>query len=207
MTAAPRPAVSAIVIAGGRSARFGRDKLAEPIGGRPLLDLALEAVAPLVAEVLLVVAPGHARTFPSPGLPAVRLIHDPVAFAGPGPAVGAALDVAREPMALVVGGDMPRMVRAVLELMVRTLVASDPDAVEAVVLARRGRRHPLPVALRVGAGAVAAQHAAAARDGSLMGILANLRVRELAEQDWRPLDPGAQTLADVDRPEDLRGLG
>ncbi|MGH2474787.1 MAG: NTP transferase domain-containing protein, partial [Candidatus Limnocylindrales bacterium] len=34
--AAPR--IGAIVLAGGRSSRFGRDKLAEPMDGRPLLD-------------------------------------------------------------------------------------------------------------------------------------------------------------------------
>ena len=45
MTAAPLPAVSAIVLAGGASTRFGRDKLAEPVDGRPLLHHAAEAVA------------------------------------------------------------------------------------------------------------------------------------------------------------------
>ena len=31
------PTVTGLVLAGGRSSRFGRDKLAEPIDGRPLL--------------------------------------------------------------------------------------------------------------------------------------------------------------------------
>ena len=52
MTAAALPSVSGIVLAGGRSARFGRDKLAESIDGRPLLHLAAEAVATVATDVI-----------------------------------------------------------------------------------------------------------------------------------------------------------
>ena len=41
------PTVTGLVLAGGRSSRFGRDKLAEPIDGRPLLWHAIDAVRPL----------------------------------------------------------------------------------------------------------------------------------------------------------------
>lgn len=39
--------VSAIVLAGGRSSRFGRDKLAEPIAGEPLLNRTIAALGPV----------------------------------------------------------------------------------------------------------------------------------------------------------------
>ena len=42
--------IGAIVLAGGRSSRFGRDKLAESIDGRPLLDRAVEAVGVTCTE-------------------------------------------------------------------------------------------------------------------------------------------------------------
>ena len=45
-TGCDRVTVAAIVLAGGRSSRFGRDKLAEPVDGRPLLDHAIDAVRP-----------------------------------------------------------------------------------------------------------------------------------------------------------------
>ena len=47
----------------------------------------------------------------------VTLIHDPVAFEGPLVGVAAGLRAARESIVLVVGGDMPTLVGAVIESM------------------------------------------------------------------------------------------
>jgi molybdopterin-guanine dinucleotide biosynthesis protein A len=41
---APRPVVSGLVLAGGRSSRFGSDKLNAAIDGRTLLERAVDAV-------------------------------------------------------------------------------------------------------------------------------------------------------------------
>jgi len=122
--------VSAVVLAGGRSSRFGRDKLAEPIDGRPLLSYAVEAVRPFATEVLVVVAPGSA---PGPAFPdGVTLVHDPVAFEGPLAGLLAGLEAAREPTILVVGGDMPTLVGAILAAMLAELrVPEAPDVSEA----------------------------------------------------------------------------
>ena len=57
MTSALLPAVSAIVLAGGRSARFGRDKLAVSIDGRPLLHHAAEAVAAVATDIIVIAPP------------------------------------------------------------------------------------------------------------------------------------------------------
>ena len=45
--------VTGIILAGGASARFGSDKLAAPVGGRPLLQHALEAVAAVAHDLVL----------------------------------------------------------------------------------------------------------------------------------------------------------
>ena len=73
------PTVTGLVLAGGRSSRFGRNKLAEPIDGRPLLWHAIDAVRPLVDEVLVVAAPDSEPILP----PDVRIVRDRVAFEGP----------------------------------------------------------------------------------------------------------------------------
>jgi molybdopterin-guanine dinucleotide biosynthesis protein A len=39
--------ISVAILAGGRSSRFGRDKLAEPIDGQPLLSRVIDAVRPI----------------------------------------------------------------------------------------------------------------------------------------------------------------
>ena len=133
--------ISVIVLAGGRSSRFGRDKLAEPLDGRPLLHHAIDAVRPIAAEIIVVAAPDASPALP----PDVTLVHDAVAFEGPLAGLLAGLAAARSPTVLVVGGDMPALSVAVLESMVALLTESDANA---VVLEDGGRGRPLPMALR-----------------------------------------------------------
>jgi molybdenum cofactor guanylyltransferase len=199
------PAATAIVLAGGRSSRFGRNKLAEPVGGRPLLDHAILAVAAVTREVLVLVPPvGEAPRLPRSADSAVKIsaLRDPEPFGGPLVAVLAGLERAREPFALIVAGDMPRLSRDVLAALLRALDASDADA---VALVFRGRRQPLPLGLRVGAATGATRRLLADGVRSLLSLADALRTRELSEGEWRPLDPVAATLNDVDRPEDLAG--
>ncbi|HKG57436.1 MAG TPA: molybdenum cofactor guanylyltransferase [Candidatus Limnocylindrales bacterium] len=194
------PAATAIVLAGGRSSRFGRDKLAEPVGGRRLLDHAVTAAASVAREVLVLVPP----VAPAPPLPAadapVVVVRDPEPFGGPLVAVLAGLERARESLALVVGGDMPSLSSTVLAAMLRRLDSSGADA---VVLGYRGRPEPLPAAFRVGAATPAARRLLGSGVRSLQSLAGALRTVELAEMEWRSLDPAAATLRDVDRPEDL----
>jgi molybdopterin-guanine dinucleotide biosynthesis protein A len=199
--------LTAIVLAGGRSSRFGRDKLREPVDGRPLVDHALAAVGRLASETLLVVGQDTSTRGPSPAsaaeVRAVRIIHDPEPFGGPAVALLAALEAAAEPIAIVVAGDMPSLAEPVLRLIVATLRAAEPGDVDAVALVHRSRVQPMPIALRVGAATEAVRRSVGHGDRSVVGVLRGLRVRELAESEWRPLDPSAATLVDVDRPEDL----
>jgi len=75
--------VSGIVLAGGASRRFGRDKLVEPIDGIPLLERAVLALAGLVEEVVVVIGPDRAAPhLGSIGRP-VRYARDPEPFGGP----------------------------------------------------------------------------------------------------------------------------
>src|SRR6185295_17094217 len=101
--------VSVIVLAGGRSRRFGRDKLVEPLDGRPLVQHAIDAVRPIATEIIVVAAPGA-----SPAVPGdVRLVNDAVAFEGPLAGLIGGLAAARSPTVVLVGGDMPSLSAAV----------------------------------------------------------------------------------------------
>lgn len=190
------PAVSGIVLAGGRSARFGRDKLAEPIGDTPLLHRAIDAVAAVAAEVIVVAPPDIQPPIPD----GVRLVHDSAPYEGPLAGCLIGLTAAREPLVLVAGGDMPFLEPAVLELLVRSLEASATDA---VLLEHRGRRQQLPFAIRTGAGTDLATRLLAQGERRLGAIAEHLIVRVLLVGEWRPLDPEARTLRDVDEPDDL----
>ncbi|MFL5777584.1 MAG: molybdenum cofactor guanylyltransferase [Chloroflexota bacterium] len=193
------PAASAIVLAGGRSRRFGRDKLAEPLDGRTLLDHAIAAVSQVATDVLVVAAPGSDPKVQG----VVHVVHDEIPDEGPLAGLAAGLALAREPLVVVVGGDMPTLVVPVLAALLRALEASQADA---VVLEHRGRRQPLPMAVRNGAAAPRVKRLVDDGERRLSAVLDTMPLRVLAEGEWRSLDPQAETLRDVDLPEDLQLL-
>ncbi|MEP6638902.1 MAG: molybdenum cofactor guanylyltransferase [Chloroflexota bacterium] len=191
-----RRRVSGIVLAGGRSSRFGSDKLDARVDGRTLLANAIDGVTPASVEILVVAAPGA-----TPRLPArVRLIHDPVAFEGPLAGLAAGLRAAHESIVLVVGADMPSLVGAVVESM---LVELDQPDVDAVVLEHDGRARPLPVALRREPALRAATRILETGERRLRALQEVLATRVIPESTWRALDPEAWTVRDIDTPADL----
>jgi molybdopterin-guanine dinucleotide biosynthesis protein A len=202
MTAGRVPAASGILLAGGRSSRFGSDKLVAQYRGARLVDRAAIALAGVTTEVVLVVPPGGKPPL-SPdrlGDRRFRIVQDPEEFGGPLVGLLAGLEHVGEPLALVAGGDMPTLVPAVLRAMLRALDLSEANV---VALDYRGRPQPLPLALRVGASTSELRRLLAAGERSLRALLAGRGVTRLAEIDWRPLDPSAETLRDVDLPGDI----
>ena len=200
--------VSAVVLAGGRSSRFGRDKLAEPIGGRPLLEHAIDAVRPFVTQILVVGAPAEA----GPGWstrqdselslpPDVSLVQDSVAHEGPLVGLVGGLRAARETLVVVVGGDMPTLVASVIEALLSEL--DDPE-IDAAILQHEGRARPLPMAIRRAAGLAAAERLVEGGERRLRALGDALVTRVIAEPAWRLLDPDGLTIRDVDTPADLR---
>ena len=195
--------VSGIVLAGGRSSRFGSDKLAAQLDGVPLLDRAVAVLADAAigcTEIVVVLAPGDDRELPEAAT-TVRRTVDPAAHGGPLVGLLAGLEAAREPIVLVIGGDMPTLSPEVLATLVRALTAT--EGADAAVLLQRGVARPLPAALRNGAATQVARRIIGAGERSLVALLRDLPTRELAEGEWRGLDPSGDTLRDIDRPEDL----
>ena len=188
-----------IVLAGGRSRRFGRDKLSELLDGRPLLHHPILALAAVCGEVI-VAGPVHPASLPAlPELPIpLRVVGDPEPYGGPLVGLRAGLAAARWPFALVAGGDMSHLAPALLAELLRRL----REGHEAVALRQGGQLRPLPCALRTSALPAIERHLAIGRR-SLHEVLEDVALRELDEAAWRPLDPDAGSLRDVDRPEDL----
>ena len=189
--------IGAIVLAGGRSSRFGRDKLAEMVDGQSLLDRAILAVAAVASDIVVVSAPAGDRPIPA----GARLVHDTNAFEGPlaGLAIGLAaldLDVDR---AIVVGGDMPSLIPEVLARLLAALGAT----IDAAVLDVDGRFVPLPMAIQRDVASPVARSLLDAGERRLRALPLALRVTIIAEGTWRRDDPGGLTLRDVDVPGDL----
>lgn len=192
---------TAIVLAGGRATRFGGDKLALELGGRTILDRAVDAVLPIADEVVVV---GRLIEHPND---TVRFLADPEPGGGPLVGLSAALDAASGSQAIAVGGDMPFLVSAVLEALLGRLaldlsiggvILGPPERADS-----GSRRQVLPVALDVDRARAAARALVDRGDRSLQALLDGLGWVELAADAWLPLDPQGRTLFDVDTPADL----
>jgi molybdopterin-guanine dinucleotide biosynthesis protein A len=189
--------LGAIVLAGGRSSRFGRDKLAELIDGRPLLDHAIDAVRTVATDIVVVAARDANPVVPDDA----RVAHDPSAFEGPlaGLAAGlAALDPAVDRV-VVVAGDMPSLLPAVLQRLLDA-VASGADA---ATLGSGGDTPPLPLALRRRLAQAAVETLLDAGERRLRAVSEVLDAEVIPEAMWRLDDPTGATLRDIDTPADL----
>jgi molybdenum cofactor guanylyltransferase len=201
--------ITGIVLAGGASRRFGADKLAAELDGSTLLAAAIASVE-AVSDGVVVVGPRLPTGFRGRGVP-VALVPDPVPSGGPLVALAHAIGMELDPdprhsLAVVIGGDMPRVVPGVLSSMLERL-RSD-SAIDAIILEAPGEDGPqvLPMAVRLAPAARAAAAVLDAGDRSLRGFLARLATAELPAATWRALDPSGESLTDVDRPDDLERL-
>ncbi len=198
---------AAIVLAGGASTRFGGDKLRATLDGRALLDHALEAVGAIANPVIIVIAPD----VPMPPVPPalarqVTLMRDGVAHRGPlaGLAAGlvalADIDRGFDAAAIVVGGDMPHLVPAVLELLA---AAVDGDPAAGAATLETDPPCVLPLAVRPSLAGPVADALLREDRRALRALLDRLTVVVVPASTWRAIDPDGRTLDDVDTPADL----
>lgn len=188
LSPADGPSVSAVVLAGGRSRRFGSDKLAVDIDGHTLLSGVVGAACAISDLVVVVGPPGAALP------PGVVVVREEPAFSGPFAAVAAAMEVIESDVVLVLAGDLVDPAPALPALL--SALAVDLQADAAVLLDSTGHQQPLLAAYRVPA--LRGCLAGVDPDGrAAWALLDGLRVHEVP-------DSGGWS-RDVDTPEDLAG--
>ncbi len=96
------PALSAVILSGGKSARMGRTKALLPFGERPLIAHLIQRLSQRFSDIVVVAAPD--QTLPS--LP-VTLVHDEVAHQGPVGGIYYGLRAIRGTAAFVTSCDAP----------------------------------------------------------------------------------------------------
>jgi len=191
--------VTGIVLAGGASRRFGRDKLREELRGEPLLAHAVRRLAEVVPEICVVTT----RDDRLPSLPAdltVEYVRDLIEHEGPLRGTARGLRSVDSDWSIVVGGDMPDLQPSVLTALVGFAAARDASG---AALGEGDHFRPLPCVVRTAAALEVAERLLAQGERSLRSLLAQLSVAVLEEGSWLPLDPERRTLRDVDRPSDL----
>ncbi len=198
MAGGPQEAVSAVILAGGRSRRMGREKATVPLAGRTLLQRTIDAVEQVrgLAEVILVLAPEQAEPQVECRVPLV-IARDEIEGEGPLAGLARGLAAAVSPVYLVLGCDTPFVRPALLELLAERareqVVVMPIHRGLAQPLCSAGHREVLPT---IEALLVEGNRAASAL-ADLAGALL------LPESEWRDADPEARSFVGVNTPEEL----
>ena len=108
--------VSAVILAGGKSRRLGRDKVTEPVGGIPLIDRVLQRVSSISDETVVVVD-SHER-FDALSLPEpIRCAVDKYPGKGSLGGIFTGIEACESDWAIVVACDMPFLSLSVFDHM------------------------------------------------------------------------------------------
>lgn len=191
--------MSAIVLAGGESKRFGSDKTRSDWGGRPLLSHIVAPLSGLFGEVVVVtrrpdgLAPLRRR--------GVRVVED--RFAEPHPMGGilTGLEAATWEYAFVCGGDMPFVAQPLAQALGEAAAGYG-----AAVPTWKGRLEPLcAVYARRVRGVL--RSLIAERKLRLTDLLEIVPTRYLLEEEVAAVDPKGRSFIDIDTPADRRRHG
>lgn len=204
----PDSGIAGVVVAGGRSDRFADgEKALARLNGRPLVAHVVDAVAPVVDEVVVncradqrdaLADALEGSAFGAPDAPEYRFAVDAVAGGGPVAGLRTGLRETVAAYAVTVPCDMPFLESAFLA----TLLSRAGDGTGAVA-EFDGRVEPFPAAVHVRSATAAANEALEAGVGSLRDYLSSLAPTVIPEAETRA-HVGPSCFFDVDTRADLR---
>ncbi|MGH7641498.1 MAG: molybdenum cofactor guanylyltransferase [Candidatus Dormibacteria bacterium] len=189
-----------LILAGGRSTRMGSDKPGQPFPG-PADPPLIRWVAGTVAEVAGPPTIAGPRDYGT-GWP---LVPDEPGLPGPVGGLVAGLAANASPLVLVLAADLP-FASAHLARKLAEIAERDPDC-QAVVPERDGQLEPLFAVYRREANSAlrdrARQLAQPGQGARLRGTVAGVRVRRVAESEWRVWDPEGASFLNCNTPSEL----
>ncbi len=191
--------LSAIILVGGRSRRFGRDKAAEVVDGRSLLQHVVDAVSPLASEVIVVGAPGDAFQPVDSALP-LKQVED-VREGGALGGLYSGLLAASNAWSCALACDMPLLSLPLL----RHLQELASDEWDVIMPRWQGREEPLHAFYRESC--VPAIERLLDRDGRrFVDFLPEVRVRYVEQEEIARFDAEGRSFWNVNSAEDLARL-
>jgi molybdopterin-guanine dinucleotide biosynthesis protein A len=115
--------MTSIILAGGKSLRFGRSKALQVIEGKSLIQWVVDHLAILSTEIIIATA--HGEAIPCSSAVRIKTVAD--IYPGKGPLVGiyTGLIASSSSRAIVVGCDTPFLSVSLLKYMTQTLGESD----------------------------------------------------------------------------------
>lgn len=192
----------AVILAGGRSARMGRDKAGLPIGDTTLLERIVTQLQRAFAPIIVVAA----RQADQPSVidaaaRGVVLLRDEVAYQGPVHALRAGLSAAAGDYSFVASCDLP-LVRAEVALRLCAMLENHD-----VVIPRVGGRLQMLHAVYRRAPCLGALEAMAAHgERRLHAIGDHIRARIVEEAEMRLIDQRLESFINVNTPDDYRAV-
>jgi molybdopterin-guanine dinucleotide biosynthesis protein A len=184
--------VTAFVLAGGQSSRMGREKAMLELGGRTLLERALELALTVAAEAMVVGSRGEFERYG-------RLLEDVYPEQGPLGGIHAALWASPTDLNLILAVDTPFLEARFLEFLIAQ--ARESGAVVAVPRTRDGF-HPLAAVYRR-AFRETAERALAEGRNKIDALFAEVETRVLEEEELRQLAFAPVIFENLNTPEDL----
>jgi FdhD protein/molybdopterin-guanine dinucleotide biosynthesis protein A len=184
--------VTGVILAGGKSSRFGSNKAFAEFNGTPLIERVIAILGSIFESLILIT--NSPEEFSYLRLP----IHeDPIKGLGPIGGIYAGLEAMRDEIGFFVACDMPFINRNLVRHMVA--VRNDFDAVVPKIdwkvepLHALYAKNCLPPILEL------------IREGSYQTIKSfnSIRVRYVTEDEIRAIDPEVQSFMNVNRPDEL----
>lgn len=192
--------VTAVVLAGGNSVRFGRDKAFESLPGmsnQSLIQVIVDRLSPIMAEALVVTSKRLLPQLELLGLKA-RLVTDIHQGCGPLGGIHTGLATMQTEYAFAVGCDMPFLNLALIDYMAGLRPQCD------VVMPRIGDfREPLHAVYSRACLAVAERRLEEG-DISAYGMLDELIVCYVEAEEVDRFDPGRRSFFNINRMTDMQ---
>lgn len=185
--------MSAVILAGGKSSRMGKNKLLLSLGDMPLIGHLIHTVTGMFTECIVVTdTPEAYAQYP------VRLTQDIIICAEKNSLTGihAGLTAAKHDYSLVIGGDMPFVQASVLEHLCRcaegydvAIIRDGPHFQPLCAVYHKNCLPHIEALLRAGR-------------FKILGFFPHVRVRFVEMGDILPLDPEGITFFNVNTPGD-----
>ena len=193
---------SAIILAGGFSKRFGRDKGLVELGGKPLIFHVLDRVARVVDESLVVVSSESQRDAFTPFVgPETKVVIDKYSLQSPIVGALTGFETASGEYSLLLPCDTPFVSKEIASLLFDLCVN------RGAVVPRWPNRYiePLHAVYYTKSALNASETAYKEKKLDLRSVIANLReVRYISTLVLQQMDPKLVTFFNVNTPEDLK---
>ncbi len=190
--------VAGVIVAGGKSSRFGRNKALEPFEGEPLIVRAVRTLGRWCTPLMVVC--NHIEEYV--GIEAV-LIGDLVPHQGPLMALYTALLFSPHEWIFFRAVDMPFLEPPFISLLMDQTVEGRADV---VVPVHEGRLEPLCALYRRRC-LRAVAHAVEEGGRRMVHFYPQVRVNRIEEEVWRKADPTGRSLVNINTQEELQRIG